>query len=286
MQRGIVVAIPFLWLGAMLLWPFLIVVKISLSDADIAIPPYTPHWIPGHELDALKAFDFENYLWLLEDDIYWRSILSSLRIAAIATFLTLLLSYPVAFAISQASPRHQKTLLIAVILPFWISFLIRIYAWIGILKNNGLLNSLLMSLGIIDTPIVMLNTEFAVHVGIVYAYAPFMILPIYASLQRIDNSLLEAAQDLGCPPFRVFLRVILPLSIPGIVAGGLLTFIPAFGEFVIPDLLGSTENLMIGKILWVEFFQNRDWPLASAVAVVMLCLIIPPALYYRLINQP
>ena len=208
--------------------------------------------------------------------------MSSLVIAAISTFLTLLVAYPIAYGMARAPPEWQPTLVMLVILPFWTSFLIRVYAWIGILKKEGLLNLFLMNLGIIDQPLIILNTNTAVYIGIVYSYLPFMILPLYASLEKISGSLLEAAEDLGCPPWRAFWQVTFPLSLPGVIAGCFLVFIPAVGEFVIPDLLGGSETLMIGKTLWNEFFNNRDWPVSSAVAVILLLvLVIPIVLFQR-----
>jgi putrescine transport system permease protein len=239
----------------------------------------------GFALDGWRAFvealDLENFSTLLGDDLYLQAALSSLRIAAISTALLLLVGYPMAYAMARA-PRRWRTLLVAlVILPFWTSFLIRVYAWIGILKPEGLLNQALLGLGLIVEPLTILNTETAVFIGVVYAYLPFMVLPLYAALEKLDLTLIEAAQDLGCPPTRAFWSITLPLSMPGIVAGSLLCFIPIVGEFVIPDLLGGSETLMIGRTLWSEFFSNRDWPLASAVAVVMLLILVVPIVVYR-----
>jgi putrescine transport system permease protein len=283
-RRALVPALPFAWLTVFFLLPFVIVVKISLSDPATAQPPYRPVF-SGFALDRWRAFvealDLENFSTLLGDDLYLQAALSSLRIAAISTALLLLIGYPMAYAMARA-PRRWRTLLVAlVILPFWTSFLIRVYAWIGILKPEGLLNQVLLGLGLIVEPLTILNTETAVFIGVVYAYLPFMVLPLYATLEKLDLTLIEAAQDLGCPPTRAFWSITLPLSMPGIVAGSLLCFIPIVGEFVIPDLLGGSETLMIGRTLWSEFFSNRDWPLASAVAVVMLLILVVPIVVYR-----
>jgi putrescine transport system permease protein len=278
-------ALPFLWLGVLFLVPLINVLKISLSDPATAQPPYHPilDWSGGLAGfgEFLSALDFENFTTLVGDDLYWRAGLSSIRIAFVATVLLLLIAYPIALAMARA-PRSWRVALVAlVILPFWTSFLIRVYAWIGILRPDGLLDGALMGLGLTASPLALLNTETAVFIGIVYAYLPFMILPLYASLERQDPSLVEAALDLGASPFRAFWTITVPLSLPGIVAGSLLCFIPAVGEFVIPDLLGGSETLMIGRTLWSEFFSNRDWPLASAVAIVMLALLVGPLVIYR-----
>jgi len=260
--RALLVAIPFGWLGLFFLAPFVIVLAISLSKQRLGVPPYEP----------LLA----NYVVLLSDPLYVSALLSSLRIAALSAFIALLVGYPIALGIARAPERWRPILLLAVALPFWTSFLIRVYAWMGILRNEGLINGALMGLGIIDTPIPMMQTAFAVHLGIVYSYLPFMVLPLYATLERQDASLLEAAADLGATPWRAFWTVTFPLSLPGVAAGFLLVFIPAVGEFVIPELLGGSDTLMIGKILWTEFFSNRDWPLAAALAVALLVLIVAP----------
>jgi putrescine transport system permease protein len=280
--RALVPALPFLWLTVFFLLPFLIVFKISLSDPATAQPPYRPVFTGFDRLrEFVAALDFENFSTLLGDDLYLQAALSSLRIAAISTALLLLVGYPMAYAMARAPRRWRTPLVALVILPFWTSFLIRVYAWIGILKPEGLLNQALLGLGVIAEPLSILNTETAVFIGIVYAYLPFMVLPLYATLERLDPTLIEAAQDLGCPPTRAFWRITVPLSTPGIVAGALLCFIPIVGEFVIPDLLGGSETLMIGRTLWSEFFSNRDWPLAAAVAVVMLLILVVPIVIYR-----
>jgi putrescine transport system permease protein len=276
---------PYAWLAAFFLLPFLIVVKISLSQTAIAQPPYLPLFDPLGGWQALRDFigalSFESYAGLLADSLYAWSYLKSIEVAAVSTALLLLLGYPVAYALARAPRRWQGVLVLLVVLPFWTSFLIRVYAWINILQHDGLLNRALLALHIIDTPVSWLATDQAVYIGIVYSYFPFMVLPLYAALERMDETLLEAAADLGCPPWRAFLSVTVPLSLPGIVAGTLLCFIPITGEFVIPDLLGSSATSMIGQTLWLEFFGNRDWPVASALAVVLLALLVTPITIYR-----
>jgi len=282
MRRFVLIAIPYLWLLALFLVPFAIVFKIALSDAAIARPPYFPQfdWVEG--IGAFLAeLDFENFVWLTEDDLYWKAYLSSLRIAVISTFLTLLVGYPMAYGMVRAPEEWRPTLMMLVILPFWTSFLIRVYAWMGILSNEGLLNQFLIWTGLIDSPLTILNTNTAVYIGIVYTYLPFMILPIYSALERLDGSLIEAAEDLGCSRLQAFWLVTIPLSRAGIIAGCFLVFIPTLGEFVIPSLLGGSDTLMIGKVLWEEFFSNRDWPVASAVAVVLLLLLIIPIVLFQ-----
>ena len=276
-----VISIPFFWLGIFFLIPFAFVLKISLSESILAIPPYSDLIEWGEEGLISLHLNFGNFLFLLEDDLYWFSYVNSAKIALISTFFCLLLGYPMAYGIARASPANRNILLMLIILPFWTSFLLRVYAWIGLLKNNGLFNNILMGLGIIDEPIVMMQTDFAVYLGIIYSYLPFMILPLYANLEKLDGTLLEAASDLGCKPIKAFFVVTLPLSIPGIVAGSMLVFIPAVGEFVIPALLGGPDTLMIGRVLWDEFFNNRDWPLASAVAIAMLLFLVVPIMFFQ-----
>jgi putrescine transport system permease protein len=282
-----VIAIPYLWLLAFFLAPFLIVLKISFSATAIAQPPYAPVWDSlGAAVDHLSNLDFGNYAFLFSDPLYVSSYLNSLRIAAVSTVITLLIGYPVAYGIARSSPTWRMTLLMLVILPFWTSFLIRVYSWIGILKTEGVLNTFLLWTGVITEPLTLHYTPIAVYIGIVYSYLPFMILPLYASLEKLDLSLLEAASDLGARPVTVFWRVTLPLSLPGVAAGCFLVFIPAVGEFVIPELLGGSSTQMIGKTLWDEFFQNRDWPIASAVAVLLLLvLVVPIVLFQRLASR-
>jgi len=283
--RRLVIIIPYTWLFVFFLVPFGIVLKISLSEPMMAMPPYAPtidmaDGISGI-IDAFRQFSFSNYLWLTEDSLYINAYISSITIAFISTLLTLLIGFPLAYGMARAPTSVRPTLLMLVILPFWTSFLIRVYAWIGILKPEGLLNQLLLAIGVIDEPLVILNTNTAVYIGIVYSYLPFMVLPIYAALEKMDYTLIEAAQDLGCPPISAFWKITFPLAIPGIVAGCLLVFIPAVGEFVIPDLLGGSRTLMIGKTLWSEFFNNRDWPVSSAVAVLLLLILVVPIMIFQ-----
>lgn len=272
---------PYAWLVLFFLVPFLIVLKISFSETQAAVPPYQA--LVGWAEDAVLQIrlNLGNYRYLFEDPLYFDAYLNSLRIAGFSTLCCLLIGYPMAYAIARAPKAARNPLLMLVVLPFWTSFLIRVYAWMGILKNEGLLNAFLLWTGLIDQPLQMLETDFAVYVGIVYSYLPFMVLPLYATLEKMDLSLLEAAADLGCRPFKAFLSVTLPLSVPGMVAGSMLVFIPAVGEFVIPDLLGGPDTLMIGRVLWSEFFDNRDWPVASAVAVAMLVLLVAPIMIFQ-----
>ena len=275
-----VVAIPYIWLLLFFLMPFLIVFQISFAESEIAIPPYSAIIEYVDEMLTLN-FNLGNFLLLLEDDLYFVAYLSSIKIALISTFICLLISYPMAYGIARAEPSTRNILLMLVVLPSWTSFLIRIYAWIGLLKNNGLINNMLMGGGIIDEPLHLLHSDFAVYLGIVYAYLPFMVLPIYSNLIKLDGSLLEASADLGAKPWKTFFTVTLPLSKAGIIAGSMLVFIPVVGEFVIPELLGSPSTLMIGKVLWQEFFNNRDWPVAAAVAMVMLALLLVPIVLFN-----
>ena len=282
--RWLVVIIPYLWLLLFFAAPFLIILKISLSDTAIAMPPYLPVFEgPGMLGEFIAQLDFENYGFLLEDPLYLQSYLSSLRIAAISTVLLLLIGYPIALAMARAPNSLRPTLVMLVILPFWTSFLIRVYAWIGILKPEGLLTVFLQALGLLgpDEQVQIYRTDIAVFIGIVYSYLPFMVLPLYAALEKMDETLLEAASDLGCPPWKAFWRITFPLSLPGVVAGSMICFIPITGEFVIPDLLGGAQTLMIGKTLWTEFFGNRDWPLASAVAVLLLLVLVVPIMIFQ-----
>lgn len=288
-RRWLVLLAPYLWLAVFFLLPFIIVLKISFSTTTIAQPPYIPTFDLADGLqgliDGVREFTVENYLWLTQDAIYWRAYVSSLTIAAVSTGLLLLVGFPMAYGMARAPRSWQPTLVMLVILPFWTSFLIRVYAWIGILKQEGLLNQFLMATGIISEPLIIFNTNLAVYIGIVYSYLPFMVLPLYAALERMDDTLLEAAADLGCPPVQAFWKITFPLAIPGIIAGCFLVFIPVMGEFVIPDLLGGAETQMIGKTLWNEFFSNRDWPLASAVAVVLLLVLVVPIVFFQAHQQ-
>jgi putrescine transport system permease protein len=282
MRRFLFISVPYVWLLALFLVPFLIVLKISLSDMALAIPPYVPqlNWSEG--LGAFfSQLDFDNFVFLTEDDLYWKAYLSSLQIATISTILTLMVGYPIAYGMARAPTEWRPTLMMLIILPFWTSFLIRVYAWMGILSQEGFLNQFLLWTGIISEPLAIINTNTAVYIGIVYTYLPFMILPIYAALDRMDGSLIEAAEDLGCSRLMAFWLVTIPLSRNGIIAGSFLVFIPALGEFVIPSLLGGSGTLMIGKVLWEEFFSNRDWPVASAVAVILLLILVVPIVLFQ-----
>ncbi len=276
-----VVAAPYLWLLLFFLVPFLIVLKIALAESVLARPPFTPLVSIIDQATIQVSVTFGNFLFVLDDPLYVVAYLNSLKIAFVSTVLALLIGYPMAYAMVLAPERYRVILLMLVILPFWTSFVIRIYAWIGILSNTGYLNTLLLSVGVIDQPIQMLQTDFAVYLGVVYTYLPFMILPLYAQLERQDHSLLEAAMDLGATPIKAFLTITLPLSLPGIVAGSMLVFIPVIGEFVIPELLGGPDTLMIGGVLWDEFFHNRDWPVASAVAVILLLVLVVPIMAFQ-----
>ncbi|MBL4727582.1 MAG: ABC transporter permease subunit [Rhizobiaceae bacterium] len=278
--RWLVIAVPSIWLLIFFLAPFLVVLKIAFSEAAIARPPYTP-LITWEEGRLFLTLNFGNFQYLWEDSLYLFAYLSSIKIAFFSTVFALLIGYPMAYFIARSDDKIRNILLMLVILPFWTSFLLRVYAWIGFLKGNGLINNFLIWLGVIDDPIVMMQTDFAVYVGIVYTYLPFMILPLYANLVKLDEAFLEASADLGAKPMTTFFQVTLPLSMPGIIAGSMLVFIPAIGEYVIPALLGGPDTLMIGKILWSEFFSNRDWPVASAVAIVMLFLLVIPVMFLR-----
>jgi putrescine transport system permease protein len=274
------VSVPYVWLLLFFLAPFLIILKISVAEPIVAQPPFTPLLEWGQRgIEGLNA-TFENYAFLFQDSYYGIIYLSSLKMAAIGTALCLILGYPMAYYIARQPPRRRQVLLLAVILPFWISFLLRVYAWIGLLNNKGVINDLLMSVGLIDKPMALLYNDFAVYLGIVYSYLPFMILPLYANLERLDLDLLDAAADLGAKRWQAFVDVTLPLSRPGIIGGCLLVFIPAVGEFTIPALLGGADTLMIGRVLWDEFFISRDWPVASAVSIVLVLLLVPPIIWF------
>ncbi|MED6333456.1 MAG: ABC transporter permease subunit [Pseudomonadota bacterium] len=280
--RRIVIVLPYLWLILFFLVPFAIVFKISFSDPIVAQPPFTPLFDQSQSFLNWFQGSLNNYLFLLEDNLYWVSYLRSIKVAFISTICCLLLGYPMAYYIAQSAPTKRNVLLMLIILPFWTSFLLRVYAWMGILSTNGIINSVFLWIGVIDEPIQMLYTNFAVYLGIVYTYLPFMILPLYANLERLDLNLHDAAADLGGKPLQVFWDITLPVSLPGVIAGSLLVFIPAMGEFVIPALLGGLDSLMIGRTLYDEFFVNRDWPLASAVAsILLLILVLPMVLFQR-----
>ncbi len=283
--RKLIVGVPYAWLLAFFLLPFLIVLKISLSQTAIAQPPYTPvldvaagwHGLIGF----FTALSFDNYILLGSDPLYVLSYVKSLEIAALSTFILLVVGFPMAYAIARTPRRWQAILVVLTVLPFWTSLLIRIYAWMNILQRDGPLNEVLIALSIVKEPPVWLSTDTAVYIGIVYSYLPFMVLPLYATLEKLDETLLEAAADLGAPRWKIFWLVRLPLSMSGVVAGVLLCFIPIVGEFVIPDLLGGSQSPMIGQTIWIEFFGNKDWPTASAVAVVLVCLLVTPIVVYQ-----
>jgi putrescine transport system permease protein len=280
--RRLVAGIPILWLLVLFLVPFIIVFRISFSEVRLAIPPYTPLLTWHHGTPSLQLH-WSAYSFLFTDPLYVSSYLYSLKVAAVSTLCCLAIGYPMAYAIARAGAATRPVLLMLIVLPFWTSFLLRVYAWIGLLKNNGVINNVLLYLGVIHQPLALLQTDFAVYIGIVYSYLPFMILPLYANLEKHDPALLEAAADLGARPLRAFLRITLPQSFAGIVAGSLLVFIPAVGEYVIPTLLGRTDQIMIGRVLSDEFFENRDWPVASAVAIlILMILVIPIMLFQRL----
>jgi putrescine transport system permease protein len=285
LRARLVVQIPYAWLIAFFLVPFLIVLKISLSQTAIALPPYTPVFDPSAGWAGIVHFfaglSFDNYVFLGSDPLYVLSYLKSLQIAALSTLLLLLIGYPIAYAMTRMPRKVQAILVLLVILPFWTSFLIRIYAWMNILQHDGPLNRMLLALHLVREPPVWLSTNTAVYIGIVYSYLPFMVLPLYATLEKLDESLLEAAADLGCPRWKRFWLITLPLSASGVIAGSLLCFIPAVGEFVIPDLLGGSRTAMIGQTIWTEFFANKDWPTASAVAVVLVCLLVTPIVIFQ-----
>jgi putrescine transport system permease protein len=287
-ERGIVL-LPYLWLVIFFLAPFVIVLKISLSQTALAQPPYVPlfdataGW--AGLMDFVSQLSADSFRLLSSDSIYLLSYLKSLQVAAISTIVLLAVGYPIAYGMARAPRAWQPPLVMAVVLPFWTSFLIRIYAWINILQRDGILNDVLMQLHAIDVPTSWLSSDTAVYIGMIYSYLPFMVLPIYATLEKMDETLLEAAADLGCPRWKAFWLVTLPLSLSGIAAGALLCFIPIVGEFVIPDLLGGSESSMIGQTLWSEFFSNRDWPVASAIAIALLGLLLVPILFYERLQQ-
>ena len=282
-KERIIIFIPYLWMVLFFLIPFLIIFKISFSVTEIAIPPYSP--LVTFEEGAMQIIlHLENYtnIFLDPDGTYMRSYLKSIEVATISTLLCLIIGYPVAMALASRKSTTRNILFILIIMPSWTSFVVRIYAWMTILKRDGIINDILMSLGIIDEPIHMLQTDFAVYIGIVYCYLPYMVLPLFSSLMKVDYSLIEAAQDLGCRPIKTFFKALVPQTKSGIIAGSMLVFIPAIGEYVIPELLGGKDSILIGRILWQEFFNNRDWPLASAVAITMLSIMaIPIILFFK-----
>ena len=279
--KKFIVFIPYLWLLLFFLTPFLIVLKISFADPLVAQPPFTPLFQKSVETGLSIYTTFDNYLYLFQDSLYLVTYINSVKLAFISTCFCLMIGYPIAYGIARSPQPTRNILLLMVVVPFWISFLLRVYAWMGILKTKGLLNGFLLWTGIIDQPLELLYTDTAVYIGMIYSYLPFMILPLYANLEKLDIRLLEAAADLGARPWKVFKDITFPLSIPGVIAGCLLVFIPAIGEYVIPALLGGADTLMIGRLLFDEFFMNRDWPVASAVAIVLLMLLVLPIVYFQ-----
>ena len=286
----LVVRIPYAWLLVFFLVPFLIVLRISLSQPALAQPPYTPLFNLLAGWRGITAFfgalSLDNYVLIGSDPLYLLSFVKSVEIAAFSTLLLLIIGYPIAYGITRTPRRVQAVLMTLVMLPFWTAFLIRIYAWMNILQHDGPLNRLLMALHVVSTPPVWLATDTAIFIGIVYSYLPFMVLPLYATLEKLDESLLEAAADLGCPRSKIFWEVTMPLSAPGVLAGALLCFIPTVGEFVIPDLLGGSQAPMIGQTIWTEFFGNKDWPAAAAVAVVLIGLLVTPSVIFQHQTMP
>lgn len=278
--RMLVVGPTFLWMILFLLVPFLLVFKISFADLDFGVPPYTPLAQFADESISF-VLNLRGYILLFSDSLYLATYISSLKMAAVTTLCCVLIGYPVAYYIARSSPATRNILLLAVILPFWTSMLLRVYAWVGILRNDGLLNSVLMWLGVIDAPLEIYRTDLAVYIGLVYAYLPFFILPLYANLVKLDVRLLEAAYDLGARPWAAFRRITLPLSMPGVIAGAMLVFIPSVGEYVIPEMLGGADTLMMGRVMWTEFFNNADWPMAAAVTCVMVLLLIIPLILFQ-----
>ncbi|WP_026479386.1 ABC transporter permease subunit [Ahrensia sp. 13_GOM-1096m] len=283
--KRITIGLPYFWLCILFLLPFLIVLRVAFSEPVLAMPPFAPQFdlSEGWQgfVQSVSQFTTYNFQFVFEDSLYTNAYLSSLRIALISTLLTLAIGFPLAYGMARSPMTIRPILLMLVILPFWTSFLIRVYAWIGILKPEGLMNQFLMSVGIISTPLRIYNTEIAVYIGIVYSYLPFMVLPIYATLEKMDYSFVEAARDLGCSSIAAFWKITARLALPGVLAGCFLVFIPAIGEFVIPELLGGSQTLMIGKTLWSEFFNNRDWPVASTVAIILLAILVVPIVLFQ-----
>lgn len=280
--RRMVIGVPLIWLCLFFLLPFLIILKISFATQVLAIPPFTSllDWSAGGWIPAVHI-DWSNYSYMFEDPLYIGAYFNSVRISFVSTCICILIAYPMAYGVARAPESWRNSLLLLIVLPFWTSLLLRVYSWIGLLKHNGIINNVLIWLGVIDTPLPMMNNAFSVHVGIVYSYLPFMLLPLYAALSRLDFTLLEAASDLGASRTRAFFTITLPLSIPGVIAGAMLVFIPAVGEFVIPSLLGGTGVTMIGRVIWDEFFSNQAWPVASAVAVALMLFLVVPIMIYQ-----
>lgn len=278
--RSLIIAAPFAWLFVFLFIPFLLVFKISFADLQFGVPPYTP-LIEFKDETLNWVLHLRGYILLFSDNLYLATYLSSVKMALVTTFFCALIGYPMAYYIARSNPSTRNYLLLAVILPFWTSLLLRVYAWVGILRNDGILNSLLMWIGITDAPLEIYRTDLAVYIGLVYAYLPFFILPLYASLVKLDTRLLEAAYDLGARPFTAFRQITLPLSMPGVISGSMLVFIPAVGEYVVPEMLGGANTLMMGRVMWNEFFNNADWPMAAAVTCVMVLLLIVPLIFFQ-----
>lgn len=269
------IGIPYFWLIIFLLFPILLILKISVSESILGIPPYKALGV-WTDYGLSLNFDFENYFILLQDKLYRFALGQSLKLASIATIFCLLMGYPIAYFIARTKESTQPFLLLLILLPFWTSFLLRVYAWIGLLSKNGLINNFLMKINLINEPLSLLGNSFSITIGMVYCYLPFMVLPLYTNLSKFDSSLLEAAADLGCPPWKTFLKVTLPLSLPGIIAGCTLVFIPCIGEFVIPEILGGSENFVLGKAIWTEFFSSRDWPMASTISIFLILFMVLP----------
>lgn len=279
-RRTLAIVPPFVWLGLFLLLPFLLVLKISFAELKFGIPPYTPLAALKDEVVTL-SLSLRGYALLFSDSLYIATYLNSVKMAAVTTVCCALIGYPMAYYIARSHPSVRNVLLLGVILPFWTSLLLRVYAWVGILRNDGLLNKFLQWIGLISAPLEIYRTDLAVYIGLVYAYLPFFILPLYANLVKLDNRLLEAAYDLGARPWSAFLRITLPLSMPGVIAGAMLVFIPSVGEYVIPEMLGGADTLMMGRIMWTEFFNNADWPMAAAVTCVMVMLLLVPLILFQ-----
>ncbi|MFA5488208.1 MAG: ABC transporter permease subunit [Candidimonas sp.] len=279
-SRSLAILPPFAWMTLFLLIPFLLVLKISFADLEFGVPPYTP-LVEIEEQTLSLVLNLRGYALLFTDNLYISTYLNSVKMALLTTLCCILIGYPMAYYIARSRPSVRNILLLAVILPFWTSLLLRVYAWVGILRNDGLLNSFLLWLGVIDAPLEIYRTDLAVYIGLVYAYLPFFILPLYANLVKLDDRLLQAAYDLGARPWRAFLHVTLPLSMPGVIAGAMLVFIPAVGEYVIPEMLGGANTLMMGRVMWTEFFGNADWPMAAAVTCIMVLLLIVPLMVFQ-----
>ncbi|WP_321890290.1 ABC transporter permease subunit [Paraburkholderia bannensis] len=278
--RTTVIGIPFIWLALFFALPFVLVLKISFADQVMGIPPYS-NLVEMKDGMVHLALQLSHYAFLLQDSLYIATYISSLKMAAVSTFFCLLIGYPIAYYIARSNPATRNLLMMGVMLPFWTSFLIRVYAWIGILKDDGLLNHALIAMGLIHSPLRLYHSDAGVYIGMVYSYLPFMVMPLYAHLCKMDLTLLEAAYDLGAKPWVAFTQITLPLSKNGIIAGSLLVFIPAVGEYVIPELLGGADTLMIGRVMWDEFFNNMDWPMASAVTVAMVLLLLVPMAVFQ-----